>query len=328
MPDYLVVRHHKNSPDWAWRSRYGDWQPLMDWDTGNVLLDAALTYARHDWPVVPLHTPTVRKPCDCRKDDCTSPGKHPRLMHGLKEASTDEDTIRRWWSQWPNANVGICTGFGSAPHWGPLAVLDIDDHHGGGESLSHLMISMNLDLSTVIAYTGSGGMHMLFLAGDYAIHNSAGILGKGLDVRGIGGYIVAAPSLHASGKRYRWAPNQGPLDKHMLPFPEPLWAMLAARRPSLPTPRDWSSGERFIREGQRNVMLASLGGTMRRRGMEEPEILAALLKVNELRCSPALDIKDVDKIAWSVARYSPDNVDCLVQPGGVAISAEAGVDGR
>lgn len=326
MPDYLACHKRKGSPWWTCRSRYGDWNPLSGWDTGNVLLDAALAYAQVGWPVVPLHTPTVRKPCDCNKPTegegrCTSPGKHPRLGHGLTEASTDEDTLRKWWSQWPNANVGIRTGLGEAPHWGPLAVLDIDDHHGGGESLSHLMVDMAIDTATVCGLTGGGGMHLLYLMAGKAIHNSAGVLGKGLDVRGEGGYIVVSPSLHASGKRYRWAPGASPFNKSMAPFPEALWAMLAARRPSLPTPSDWTTGERFIKEGQRNVMLASLGGTMRRRGMEEPEILAGLLKVNERRCSPALSVPDVDKIAWSVARYSPDNVECPVQPGGMAISA-------
>jgi putative DNA primase/helicase len=326
MPDYLACHKGKGAPWWAHRSRFGDWHPVSGWDTGNVLLDAALSYAAKGWPVVPLHTPTVRKQCDCGKPDegegrCTSPGKHPRLTKGLNQASTEEDVIRKWWSMWPNANVGIRTGLGEPPHWGPLAVLDIDDHHGGGESLSALMVDMDLDVFTPCALTGGGGMHLLYLAGDLEIHNSASVLGKGLDVRGVGGYIVAAPSLHASGKRYRWSPGASPFIRPMKPFPESLWALLAARRPSLPTPRDWTSGERFIKEGQRNVMLASLGGTMRRRGMEEPEILAALLTVNERRCSPALTAPDVEKIAWSVARYSPDNVECPVQPGGMAISA-------
>lgn len=74
-----------------------------------------------------------------------------------------------------------------------------------------------------------------------------------------------------------------------------------------------------IPEGARNVTLTSLAGSMRRRGMTEEEILAALLVTNAKRCCPPLDEKDVATIAHSVARYAPSDVpngkqECLVDP--------------
>ena len=63
-------------------------------------------------------------------------------------------------------------------------------------------------------------------------------------------------------------------------------------------------GER-IPNGQRNRELTSLGGTMRRRGMGEGEIFAALYAVNSARCEPPLEEQEVRKIAASVARYEP-----------------------
>src|SRR6266536_5019093 len=95
--------------------------------------DAALAYAKKGWHVLPLHTPDSQAPCSCLKANCDSIGKHPRTMHGLKDATTDETAIRRWWDMWPKANVGIVTGRVSG-----FVVLDVDPQHGGEVSLGYL----------------------------------------------------------------------------------------------------------------------------------------------------------------------------------------------
>jgi hypothetical protein len=64
-------------------------------------------------------------------------------------------------------------------------------------------------------------------------------------------------------------------------------------------------GER-IASGGRNNELTSIGGTMRRRGLEEEEIAAALLAVNERRCDPPLGEAEVRAIAHSLAGYRPE----------------------
>ncbi len=70
---------------------------------------AALGYAAVGWPVLPVHSPVGGR-CSCGDTNCDSPAKHPRNAHGLTEATTDVDTIRSWWDQWPEANVGLRTG--------------------------------------------------------------------------------------------------------------------------------------------------------------------------------------------------------------------------
>jgi hypothetical protein len=60
-----------------------------------------------------------------------------------------------------------------------------------------------------------------------------------------------------------------------------------------------------IPHGRRNAALTSLGGTMRRRGMGEPAILAALLEENAARCQPQLPEAEVRGIASSIGRYAP-----------------------
>src|SRR5215469_15321073 len=87
-------------------------------------LKAALACAQRDWLVVPLHNPKHGK-CSCRKNDCSSPGKHPRTERGLKDGSNDASQIEQWFARWPDANIGILTGQTSG-----LVVLDVDGEDG------------------------------------------------------------------------------------------------------------------------------------------------------------------------------------------------------
>lgn len=61
--------------------------------------------------------------------------------------------------------------------------------------------------------------------------------------------------------------------------------------------------EEVIPSGERNNQLASLAGTMRRRGMGVDEILAALRETNRKRCQPPLPDREVAAIAKSIAKY-------------------------
>src|ERR1035437_3207937 len=84
----------------------------------NALLDGALAIASAGWPVIPLHTP-IDDACDCRRPDCSSPGKHPRTRNGLNDATTDAEQIRKWWRMWPHANIGAVVPDG-------FVVVDVD----------------------------------------------------------------------------------------------------------------------------------------------------------------------------------------------------------
>src|SRR5207247_9654927 len=69
------------------------------------------------------------------------------------------------------------------------------------------------------AYSGGGGLHLIFAARqDLEMRNTTALGGyPGLDVRGEGGYIVVPPSLHESGRRYMWMN-----DEQLAPFPDLL----------------------------------------------------------------------------------------------------------
>jgi len=164
-----------------------------------ALLDAALAYAARGMSVIPLETPTPTG-CSCYKGvDCgKSAGKHPRIEwkpYQTRRASADE--IRAWWTTWPDANVGIITGMISG-----RAVLDVDPRNGGFDTLAALDAGgAVMPADNPLAETGGLGLHH-HLALDAPLPKAAPF--AGIEVQADGALIVAPPSLHLSGRRYRW----------------------------------------------------------------------------------------------------------------------------
>ena len=150
----------------------------------NPGLSAALAYCEHGWSVIPLE-PRGKRPLI----------KWERYQF---ERPTNADA-RQWWRKEPNANVGIVTG-----RINRLVVLDVDPAKGGDQALTDLEHEHGALPKTVSVRTGGGGQHFYFQHPGVPIPNCAGKLGPGLDVRGEGGYVVAPPSIHLSGKPYEW----------------------------------------------------------------------------------------------------------------------------
>src|SRR5207244_2140853 len=113
--------------------------------------------AHQGWPVLPCHHPTDDGRCSCGNHSCPSPGKHPRSRHGLHDASTDDGTVTRWWTRWPDANVAVRTG--ARPAGAGVVVIDIDPAHGGDDSLASLQAEHRPLPATRTALTGGGGRH-------------------------------------------------------------------------------------------------------------------------------------------------------------------------
>lgn len=122
----------------------------------------------------------------------------------------------------------------------------------------------------------------------------------GLDCKADGGYVVVPPSRNRT-----W--THGIPDLDTLPdLPKDLKRRLREER----TGEQGRCGEAGpvggdIPSGSRNGTLASLAGTMRRRGMGEAEIFAALEVTNRVRCKPPLPVEDVRRISGSIAKYEP-----------------------
>lgn len=189
---------------------------------------AALTYARAGLPVFPLQ-----------------PGeKTPLVARGFYRATTNERAIMQWWDREPMANIGVPTGPPSG--W---IVVDVDTRHDGLVSLIHLQRAVTHHaadlhlpsiplLATRIQQTGGGGLHLIFgwradvANAELVLRNTTNFAGyTGLDLRGASGYIVAPPSLHASGQRYHWL-HQGAI----MPFPDVLVDLVWARKRAVALP--------------------------------------------------------------------------------------------
>lgn len=178
----------------------------------------ARVYIRAGWSVFPLWWAAGPATCACPDGAaCSSPGKHPLSVkvgpgryagapHGVKDATLDPVMVAAWWTRWPDANIGLPAGDNG------LAILDIDPDKGGTDSLTRLHGWLSRRghriPNTLAQETGSGGWHLVFRAPDGGIKSGSKVFGPdmpGLDTRGRGGYIVAAPSLHGSGRRYAWS---------------------------------------------------------------------------------------------------------------------------
>jgi putative DNA primase/helicase len=200
--------------------------------------------------------------------------------------------------KWPKANIGIITGRISG-----LVALDVDPRNCGGDTLTALEKQHDPLPKTAESRTGGGGRHILFAYPGSKVNSTVGALGEGLDIKADGGYIVAPPSGHASGKRYEWKVLPGVDNSSLAPPPE--WLLAQIRQSSAPAlSADTTSGNK-LREGERNSTLASLGGSMRRRGMSYEAIHSALLTENAARCEPPLPDEEIEPIARSVSRYAP-----------------------
>ena len=261
----------------------------------------ALELAELGWWLLPLHTWNVDK-CDCMKQ-CTSPAKHPRTMHGLKDASCDLAQVVEWWGQWPAANIGVRTGPESC-----IVVVDIDPRNGGMESWESLREHHAYEHDGPACLTGGGGMHLYFAHPGEKVMSRSGELAEGVDVKGDGGYVVAPPSVHARGTSYAWIEGYAPWERP--PGQIPFWLLELMHKPV-----EGISGAQpiadKITQGKRRSVLLSLAGSMRHRNMGETAIFNALMAENAEKCEPPLDMREIAKLAADAATWEPGSATIL-----------------
>lgn len=202
------------------------------------MLLTALVYAQQfGWHIFPVWWIKENDQCACpsasrtrRKTPdgrCDKPGKHPITPNGFKDATADAAQIKSWWGKNPHANIGVATGASR------LVLVDADRHHSGVDGvdeLHHLERKYGELPEGPIALTGGGGEHRLFrrpVGADFKLHPWP--LAPGVDTRADGGYFIAPPSRHASGRTYEWDAAHDPTDTTV---PEcPGWIIQKLRAP-------------------------------------------------------------------------------------------------
>jgi hypothetical protein len=230
----------------------------------------------------------------CRAD------KTPYTKNGHLDATTDKSRITVWWNRWPNANPAVPTGERSG-----VFVLDVDKDKWGFGSLEALEEEHGELPATYIVKTGGGGFHYYFrLPPDVEIRNSAGKLGRGLDVRGEGGYVLL-PTSTTTGA-YEVLDN--------LPIAEPpAWLVrllqeppktTRAGRPQRSTVNAAVDGPPIL-EGERDDTLASIAGGLHDGTRSRADLEDELQEINEARCVPPLPPGQVGKIARSIHKRTP-----------------------
>lgn len=167
-----------------------------------------LKYGQTGWRVFPVYGVGRNGKCQCGNPNCKSVGKHPRLKDWQELADTNELKILAWADAYPGGNWGLVTGATSG-----LVALDIDPKNGGLASYDQLQARFGKLPPTLTQRTGSGGFHYLFNHPGGRVPNKANLAElPGVDIRGDGGFIVIAPSGHASGERYSWYVRTPPRD--------------------------------------------------------------------------------------------------------------------
>lgn len=192
----------------------------MSTSTKIKMLDHALAYARSGLAIFPL------KPRS----------KTPITKHGVIDATTDEKTIRSWWTRSPDANIGLACGASG------IVAIDCDGDRGL-ETWGEFEIAHGLRYKTRVAITPGKikkgkhegrGRHILFKEpSGIKLSNTSGAIAPGIDTRAGNGYILLPPSVHPDhlrGPRYQWENERAPIAD----MPQALIEVLT--RPEAATP--------------------------------------------------------------------------------------------
>lgn len=238
-----------------------------------AIFDEALRLASLGYPVHPVHGITPQGICTCGKGaGCPTPGKHPVLSGWQKQASTDPAVISSWpWGA--GYNLGIVTGE-------TFTILDFDGPDGL-ETLEALVkwCPALENPAYGLLMTGSGGVHLV----GRGTSNSTTRRLPGMDVRGVGGQAVVAPSRHFSGGVYS---GIRPLEAMVPEFPPEVLAVargelvpielappdrvtlddlkiLAKKQSKYQSPlKALVAGEPFAQPGERDTILTGLVGVI------------------------------------------------------------------
>ncbi len=267
------------------------------------MLDVALSYIQNGIPVFPCRAGDVEVIDNATGEISVLPAKAPMISNGLKGATLTERIIRAWWDEKRHggAMVGIPTGERSG-----IFVLDIDMHRDtdgnlidGKAALAELEVANGAMPATATVRTAGGGLHYYFKHVD-GVRNR-GALSKGLDVRGEGGFVIAAGSVTTDGRSYEWLDHDG----EGLPAvaDAPQWLLdLILPPPVTVSPSDWS----YRAEGHDHYVAAAMESELAQlasttEGSRGEQVNASAFSLGQLVGAGALDRTEAERGLFDAA---------------------------
>lgn len=250
----------------------------------------ALSYVRAGFAVFPV-APRGKVPAS-------------EARHGLNDWTDNPDNVINYWSEHPNANIGITCG---APSGGLLVLdFDVSDSKDGLATLKEWETTHGELPDTPIAVTGSGGRHYFFRTGRTNIHPSTNST-LGVDVRCDGSFVVAAGSIHPNGQMYEWIAS--PWEVDISTADDNVYDFLDyIQRNGSDEVNARKENGKFslpaeIKSGERDKTLFRYASHLRSIGRSDEEIHNAVLGANFMRCKPPMDSRDIDRIVKSACKY-------------------------
>lgn len=285
-------------------------------DTSLSMLEQALEHARRGFRIFPVYKMS-NEICTCQYGaECPTPAKHPHIKNWQNLATTNEDQIRQWWRKFRHANIGIATGDYSEEQI--LVVLDLDTKADGFETLEQLEQEFGKLPETLTAITGSKGRHFLFLAAkglDIRNIQASLKLGKGLDIRGLNGFIVAVGSIHSSGNRYEWVDENTPIaempewmiERLTAPVESKTYggATVGSSHKASPNFSNFNQMTVIHEHEGRNNFLFVKALEFFRNGYERPTVEEQIGLLNKTKCEPPVGQVEINKLIDSAEERFP-----------------------
>jgi hypothetical protein len=234
---------------------------------------------------------------------CLERAKEPAIAKNLERATTDVKWIAGWWDT-RNFNIGLATGADSG-----VWVLDIDGEEG--EATLRALEAQHGPLPpTVEAITGKGRhLYWRWPTGRVIRNRQVSTVMPGIDVRGDGGYVLAPPSIHPSGRIYSWS-----VDSNDCFEDAPEWLVdLVAKDGVHPhvaaSPEQWRSFlDTTVDGSRRGAAIARAYGLLVRKYLDPIVAFGFVQLFNESRCQPPLGFAKLEKIATEILHREAEQV--------------------
>lgn len=200
--------------------------------------EAAHVAARRCFSVFPIRWYVDPGP-DATKDQieaAVKAAKAPLIANWQSLATQDPKQIDAWWDEWPDANIGGVTE--------DLIVVDIDPRNGA-EATMQALLDLYEFPTTVRNETQGGGDHLIY-AVPHPVKGGTNKLGKGVDIKARGGYILL-PGSTIEGRAYKWMN-----DRQIAPAPQ--WIVDQCKAVKAKTD---AAGKRLVEEDDTAVEMAT-----------------------------------------------------------------------